>query len=252
MVKISKAFALSANQGSSQKASPKYIIAHDTGNDNNKGKNSAKNEAAYMKSHWNAAYTHMIVDDTMAYLVGGIGYVAWGAGNANPDSPFQIELAHVNSQARFNKSYANYVELLRKYAKKYNIPLSLDAGGAGTKGIKSHKWVSDHIWGDHQDPYAYLAKWGISKAQFAKDLKNGIKSSSKSKKASYWKSGDTFKVITSKVNAYDDIKFTNKNGKSFTKNSVLKGTIEKYGSITRLKTDCGYVSTNTKFIKKIK
>ncbi|HDT8075387.1 TPA: SH3 domain-containing protein, partial [Enterococcus faecalis] len=29
-------------------------------------------------------------------------------------------------------------------------------------------------WGDHTDPYGYLAQWGISKAQLAQDLQTGL------------------------------------------------------------------------------
>lgn len=180
---INKDFALSDSQGDSRKAQNIIIVAHDTGNDNNKGPGSAKNEASYMKSHWQAAYTHFIVDDTGIYQVGAPGYVAWGALNANPYSPMQVELAHVNSQARFSESYKRYIWLIRTYAKKYGIPLTLDTGGAGTKGIKTHQWVTKHYGGDHVDPYGYLAKWGISKAQFAKDIKNGVNGTSTAKPA---------------------------------------------------------------------
>lgn len=184
---ISKAYALSGSQGDSRTATRSYIIAHDTGNDNNKGANSAKNEASYMKGHWQAAYTHFIVDDKGIYQVGEPGYVAWGALDANPYSPMQVELAHVDSQARFNESYKRYIWLIRTYAKKYGIPLTLDAGGAGTKGVKTHQWVTNHYGGDHVDPYGYLAKWGISKSQFAKDLKNGVSGgTNKPAKAEYF------------------------------------------------------------------
>uniref|UniRef100_UPI0035A00593 SH3 domain-containing protein n=3 Tax=Carnobacteriaceae TaxID=186828 RepID=UPI0035A00593 len=66
-----------------------------------------------------------------------------------------------------------YIELARDYAKKYGIPLTLDAGGAGTPGIKSHLWITQNIWGDHVDPYGYLASMGVSKAKLANDLAKG-------------------------------------------------------------------------------
>ena len=225
--KISKTYALSGSQGDSRTAQKLYIIAHDTGNDNNKGAGSAKNEASYMKSHYSAAYTHFIVDDTAIYQVGEPGYVAWGALDANPYSPMQVELAHVNSQKRFNESYKRYIWLIRYYAKKYNIPLALDAGGTGTKGIKSHNWCTKHYGGSHVDPYGYLAKWGISKAQFAKDLKAGVSSTPKTvtKKASYfdW----TPKVVYAKksVKAY----------KSASQVGSGKGAVSTYGKGSSLK-----------------
>lgn len=172
MTNYDKTFMLGAGQGSSQKTSNEYIIIHDTANDNNQGDNSAYNEASYMHNNWQNAYTHAIAGWDRVYLVGEAGYVAYGAGNvANSRAPFQIELAHYSDPAKQRQSYVNYVNAIREYANKFGIPLTLDGGG---KGIKSHKWVSDNIWGDHQDPYGYLARIGISKQQLAHDLANGI------------------------------------------------------------------------------
>ena len=58
--------------------------------------------------------------------------------------------------------------------------MTLDQGSSvWEKGVISHKWVSDYVWGDHTDPYGYLAEMGISKAQLAKDLANGVQGDSK-------------------------------------------------------------------------
>lgn len=249
---INRSYELGINQGASGKASHQYIIAHDTGNDNNRAVGSAKNEASYMRGHWQSAYTHAIVDDQGIYIVGTPGYVAYGAGSpANERSPFQVELAHVDSQKRFNESYKRYVWAIRYYAKKYGIPLTLDGTG---KGIKSHKWVSDNIWGDHQDPYGYLAKWGINKAQFAKDLKNGIggSSSTVAKKATYLKAVKQVKAKTT-VTRYHDKAFK-KAEKKFTKGTVFDvESVVSYGKITRLKLGNGlYITSNTDYVKKLK
>lgn len=224
--KINHSYALSAGQGNNRTASRKYIIVHDTGNDNNKGANSAKNEASYMKQHWNAAYTHFIVDDTAVYQVGEPGYVAWGALNANPYSPMQVELAHVDSKARFLESYKRYIWLIRYYANKYNIPLTLDGAG---NGIKSHLWVTNNFGGDHVDPYGYLKKWGISKAQFARDIKNGVGGSStvsKPKKAEYFTWRPVWLYAKQSVKAYKDVKNV----------GTGKQVAKTYGAGTKLKT----------------
>lgn len=200
---INKKYVLSANQGDSSLAQRKYIIIHDTGNDNNKGANSAGNEASYMKGHWQDAYTHFIVDDKTIYQVGEPGYVAWGALNANPYSPMQVELAHVDSQKRFDESYKRYIWLIRYYADKYNVPLTLDGSG---NGVKTHQWVTNNYGGDHVDPYGYLAKWGISKKQLAHDIKYGLSSSeskpSKPKQASYFTWCPTWIYTKQSVGAY--------------------------------------------------
>ena len=173
-----KTFLLGPGQGSSQKASNQYIVIHDTANDDNQGDNSAKNEASFMHNNWQNAYTHAIAGWDKVYLVGEPGYVAYGAGSpANERSPFQIELSHYSDPAKQRSSYINYINAVHEQAKIFGIPLTLDGAG---NGIKTHKWVSDNLWGDHQDPYAYLTRIGISKDQLAKDLANGIGGSSNS------------------------------------------------------------------------
>ena len=158
-----KTFLLGTGQGSSQKASNRYIVIHDTANDNNQGDNSATNEASYMHNNWQNAYTHAIAGWDKVYLVGEPGYVAYGAGSpANERSPFQIELSHYSDPAKQRSSYINYINAVREQAKVFGIPLTLDGAG---NGIKTHKWVSDNLWGDHQDPYSYLTRIGISKDQ---------------------------------------------------------------------------------------
>lgn len=172
MVKYDYTYALAANQGSSSKATAQYIVVHETGNANNTGPNSAKNEAIYMKNHWQSAYTHAIAGWDKVYIIGEPGYVAYGAGStANARSPFQIELARYSDHNLAIKAYHNYVNAIREYAKKYSIPLTLDGAG---NGIKSHKWVSDNLWGNHQDPYAYLQSIGISKSKLASNIAHGI------------------------------------------------------------------------------
>lgn len=172
MVVYDKTYMLGAGQGATGKASNQYIILHDTANDNNQGDNSAVNEASYMHNNWQNAYTHAIAGWDKVYLVGEPSYIAYGAGSpANERSPFQIELSHYSDPTKQKQSYANYINAVREQAKIYGIPLELDGAG---NGIKTHKWVSDNLWGDHQDPYAYLARIGISKEQLASDLKNGI------------------------------------------------------------------------------
>ncbi|AWV72559.1 N-acetylmuramoyl-L-alanine amidase [Latilactobacillus curvatus] len=174
MVTINKQFAFGANEGSSQKTQSLYIILHEVGVDNS----SAQANAAYFKNNWSTAetYSTFVVGADGIYQVGEPGYVAWAALNANPYAPVQIEFERTNDANRFKKGYANYIALAREMADKYGIPKTLDAGGTGTPGIKSHLWVTNNYGGDHVDPYGYLASHGISKSQLAKDLANGVTS----------------------------------------------------------------------------
>jgi len=194
-----KTFLLGTGQGSSQKASNQYIVIHDTANDNNQGDNSATNEASYMHNNWQNAYTHAIAGWDKVYLVGEPGYVAYGAGSpANERSPFQIELSHYSDPAKQRSSYINYINAIREQAKVFGIPLTLDGAG---NGIKTHKWVSDNLWGDHQDPYSYLTRIGISKDQLAKDLANGIGGASKSNQSN---SNDSTSAINKTPNMEEE------------------------------------------------
>ena len=120
----------------------------------------------------NQAYTNFIVGNGgTVYLMKEPGTVSWGAGTTvNQNAPVQIELGQTSNAATFRRDYQAYVALARDMAGKYNIPLTLDQGGAGAKGIKSHRWVSQHIWGDHQDPYEYLARFGVTKQELVDDL----------------------------------------------------------------------------------
>ncbi|MDM8212774.1 N-acetylmuramoyl-L-alanine amidase [Enterococcus hirae] len=169
---INNEFALAANEGDSRVAQNLYIILHETGNLNEP---SARNEASYMKSAWQNAYTQAVVGDNgIVYEVGEPGFVSWGALDANPFSPCQIELEHTTNAVKFAKNYPAYIEYARDNAKRFGIPLTLDSGGPGTAGVKTHWWVTQNYSGDHVDPYGYLELMGVSAADLANDIANGV------------------------------------------------------------------------------
>lgn len=166
---INNEFNLGTYEGDSRLASQDYIILHETGN---LREPSGRNEATYMRNNWRSAYTTDIVGDYgTVYRVGQWGYISYGALNANPYAPVQIELEHTTNRAKFQSNYKAYIDLTRDAAKAYNIPLTLDGSG---RGIKTHLWVTNNYGGDHVDPYGYLAQMGISKAQLQHDLLYGV------------------------------------------------------------------------------
>ncbi|MBF7103917.1 N-acetylmuramoyl-L-alanine amidase [Pediococcus pentosaceus] len=171
---VNNDYALSSNQGSSLRTSNNVIIAHATA-----VYAPAKNVATYEKRAWYdvGAYVQYIVGDGgKIYRVGAEGYQAWGAGSwANANAPVQIELAQTYDNVEFHKDYVTYVNLLRSSAIKYGIPTDVDS--SAWRGVKSHLWITNNVWGDHTDPYGYLASHGITKAQFAHDVKYGFSSS---------------------------------------------------------------------------
>ena len=72
------------------------------------------------------------------------------------------------------QDYKIYIGLLRDLAKQAGIPTTLDTGDLA--GIKTHDYCTHHQpnnGSDHVDPYPYLAKWGISREQFKKDIESG-------------------------------------------------------------------------------
>ncbi|ARW19865.1 N-acetylmuramoyl-L-alanine amidase [Pediococcus pentosaceus] len=174
---INSDYALSSNQGSSLRTNNNVIIAHATA-----VYAPARNVAIFENRTWysNGAYVQYIVGDGgKIYRVGAEGYQAWGAGSwANANAPVQIELAQTYDNAEFHRDYVTYVNLLRSSAIKYGIPTDVDS--SAWRGVKSHLWITNHVWGDHTDPYGYLASHGITKAQFAHDVKYGFSSSGNS------------------------------------------------------------------------
>ncbi|MBV1135753.1 N-acetylmuramoyl-L-alanine amidase [Listeria monocytogenes] len=152
-----------------------FIIAHEVANDNSK----IDNEVSYMSRNWqNAFVTHFVGGGGRVVQIAETGVVSWGAGSkANGYAFAQVELCRTKDKATFLKDYAVYCQLLADLAKKAGIPVTLDSGSKSSdKGIKSHDWVTKKLGGTtHSDPYGYLAKWGISKAQFAKDLSSAAK-----------------------------------------------------------------------------
>lgn len=77
----------------------------------------------------------------------------------------------------FLKDYKIYCELLRDLANEAGIPVTLDT--SANAGIKTHRWCTDvtNTYGGHVDPYPYLNKWGVTKAQFASDIANATSTS---------------------------------------------------------------------------
>ena len=167
---IDNTYKLADNEGSAYKTSNNYIILHDVGTESKAWEN-----ASYLKRAWlsTQSYVQYYVGDGGKVFAGGTeGYQAWGAGAvANAGSPVQIELAHTYDKVQFAKDYAAYVNLARNSAIKYGIPLALDGNG---RGIKTHLWVTNNIWGNHIDPYDYLARFGVTKQKLAHDLQTGL------------------------------------------------------------------------------
>jgi N-acetylmuramoyl-L-alanine amidase len=161
--------------GTAKTYSNKYVIGHETANPNS----TIDGEVKYMKVNAdNAFVSHFVGGGGRIIQTAPVGKVQWGAGpKANGYAYAQVELCRAKDQATFRKDYAAYIWLLRMLADECGIPKNLDSAG---NGIKTHLWVTNNLGGtDHTDPYSYLNSMGISNAQFAQDVANGIDVSAK-------------------------------------------------------------------------
>lgn len=155
---------------------PRFVIAHESGNNLNTGKNALENELAFMTREalkGNTFVSHWVGGGGKIIQLSKTGFVQYGAGaKANRFAYAQVELARTLDPKVFKKDYLAYVWLLKKLANEAQIPNTLNVGNTlNDKGIKTHHWVSSHLGGtNHRDPDDYLAHFGVSLVQFASDL----------------------------------------------------------------------------------
>lgn len=176
----------------------RQVHAHSTGNPNS----TAQNEADYMmnKDINTGFYTH-VVGNSRIIQVANTNRGAWDVGGGwNMEGYASVELieSHKNKN-EFMVDYKLYINLLRQLAKEAGIPTTLDNGSTG---IISHAYATAHQpnnFSDHVDPYPYLAKWGINKAQFASDLAKGFGQVNIAKAKS--------KAVIKRVYQANDVKF---------------------------------------------
>lgn len=173
---IKKDFMLAVDEGSSRRTNNNFITIHSTATPGA----TARDEAQFFKNNWNKsyAYTHLVVDDKECYIIGSLGYVAWGAGpTANLNSPVQIELCEFpNNRLRAQEAYVNYIHLIRQFADIYSIPKKLDRGLP--REVRTHNyWAKINHETNHTDPQTYLSSIGISFEQLRSDIE-GTRSTS--------------------------------------------------------------------------
>ena len=152
----------------------RQVHAHSTGNPTSK----ASGEATYManKDLNSGFYTH-VVGNGKVYQTAYVGQGAWDVGGEwNNETFAAVELIESHqTYEEFRADYEIYIQLLRDLANQGGIPVTLDSNSL--EGIKTHFYCTNNQpnnYSDHVDPYPYLAKWGISKEQFKKDVETGV------------------------------------------------------------------------------
>lgn len=152
----------------------RQVHAHSTGNPTSK----ASGEATYManKDLNSGFYTH-VVGNGKVYQTAYVGQGAWDVGGEwNNETFAAVEFIESHqTYEEFRADYEIYIQLLRDLANQAGIPITVDSNSL--EGIKTHYYCTNNQpnnYSDHVDPYPYLAKWGISKEQFKKDVESGV------------------------------------------------------------------------------
>lgn len=150
------------------------IHAHSTGNRNS----TAQNEADYhMRRPVESGFFSHVVGNGRVMQVGPVNQGAYDVGGGwNYETYAAVELIESHStKEEFMEDYRLYIQLLRDLADEAGLPKTLDS--TALEGIKSHEYCTynqPNNFSDHVDPYPYLAKWGISRDQFKRDIENGL------------------------------------------------------------------------------
>lgn len=151
----------------------RQVHAHSTGNPTSK----ASGEATYMRNKDlnSGFYTH-VVGNGKVYQTAYVGQGAWDVGGGwNNETFAAVELIESHqTYEEFRADYEIYIQLLRDLANQAGIPITVDTDSL--EGIKTHYYCTNNQpnnFSDHIDPYPYLAKWGITKEQFKKDVETG-------------------------------------------------------------------------------
>lgn len=159
----------------------RQVHAHSTGNPTSK----ASGEATYMRNKDlnSGFYTH-VVGNGKVYQTAYVGQGAWDVGGGwNNETFAAVELIESHqTYEEFRADYEIYIQLLRDLANQAGIPITVDSNSL--EGIKTHYYCTNNQpnnFSDHIDPYPYLAKWGITKEQFKKDVETGIISNAPTK-----------------------------------------------------------------------
>ena len=152
----------------------RQVHAHSTGNRNSTAQNEA--DYHYRKDPELGFFSH-VVGNGRVMQVGPVNNGSWDVGGGwNAESYAAVELIESHSsKEEFMTDYRLYIQLLRDLADEAGIPKTLDTDDLA--GIKTHEYCTNNQPNnnsDHVDPYPYLAKWGISRSQFKKDIEHGL------------------------------------------------------------------------------
>lgn len=139
-----------------------------------------QDEATYMSRNYNAAnYTNIVgwnyeTGKAESWQIMPKGGAYDLGGDWNWDGWMSIEFSeNIPNQKAFKSAYQVYIDTARQGAREVGANYALD-DGTGI-GLITHGSASASGHGsDHNDPLPFLARWGVSKAQLARDLRTGV------------------------------------------------------------------------------
>lgn len=139
-----------------------------------------QDEATYMsRSYNNANYTNIVgwnyeTGKAESWQIMPKGGAYDVGGDWNWDGWMSIEFSeNIPNKTAFKQAYQAYIDTARQGAREVGANYALDDGTG--YGIVTHGYASATGHGsDHNDPLPFLARWGVSKAQLARDLRTGV------------------------------------------------------------------------------
>lgn len=141
------------------------VCAHATANyGSGEKEDTAMNERNYEQNTWQSAFVHYFCDYTTILDVADDDYISYGCGKGNPYY-INVELCQTKRADRFIESYNRWIFIMAKVLHDNKL------GVIDGVTLVSHKWVSDNLGGNHQDPHAYIESHGKVWSDVVSDVK---------------------------------------------------------------------------------
>lgn len=210
---------------------PEFIVVHNTANDA-----SAQNEVKYMISNNNQVSFHFAVDDKEIVQGLPLDRNAWacgdGANGKGNRKGIQIEIC-------YSKSGGVRFENAEKNAAKFIAQL-LKERGWGVDRVKKHQDFSNKYC-----PHRTLDKGWASFVNMVKDYLNELNKPAQANQTSTF----LVEIICDTLNIRQQADFNSKVVGTVKRGEVFTIVEEKNG-LGKLKSGVGYISMNTKYVKR--
>ena len=218
------------------KITPKTITIHMTGNVGAPAKNNHNYMKNCNKNGSRIASWHFTVDDKEIYQAQSTNYKCYHAGCTNGNnSSIGIEICMFNDKARQLQAYKNAIELVKILMAYHKFDDS--------KVIRHYDWTKKHC-----PAWLQEGKWGYTWSWFKKQI-----TASKAPASTPVKKTFLVKVIYNGKEGLNIRKEANTSSQIM--GQVFEGQVftivEEKNGMGRLKSNLGWISLNSKYVKKI-